>query len=84
MADYYSKDLERQKIKLQLSEREGKLQRLEFPCGKHSTLAKGKFCMGSKSPMKLASNLASIVYVKALSRSTVQVFFQDIFGRKHI
>ena len=80
-ADYYNKDLERRKIKLQFSERE---EGLEFPGSKHATLAKGRFCMRSKSFMKLASNLASIMYVKPVSRSTVQVFFQAIFGRKQI
>ena len=81
MADYYNKDLERQKIKLKFSERE---EGLEFPCSKHGTLAKGRFCMRSKSFMKLASNLANIMYVKPLSRSTVQVFFQAVFGGKQI
>ena len=81
MADYYNKDLERRKIKLKFSEKE---EGLEFPCRKHAILAKGRFCMRSKSFMKLASNLASILYVKPLSRSTVQVFFQADFGRKKI
>ena len=35
--------------------------------------------MSSKSPMKLASDLASIMYVKALSRSSVQVSFFFLF-----
>ena len=35
--------------------------------------------MSSKYPMKLASDLASIMHVKALSRSSVQVFFFFFF-----
>ena len=41
--------------------------------------------MSSKYPMKLASDLASIMYVKALSRSSVQVFFfSKIFLKENI
>ena len=79
--DYDNKDLERRKSKLKFSERE---EGLEFPCSKHATFAKGRFYMRSKSFMRLASNLASIMYVKPLSCLTVQVFFQAIFGRKQI